>query len=68
MSSVFESIKQGLTEAIEHAAGRLSQAVVHPLKSDDRDEYPKVTQADLDRATFRTALNPVPPSNASLIP
>lgn len=57
MSSVFESIKQGLTEAIEHAAGRLSQAVVHPPKS----EYPKVTQADLDRATFRVGLKPVPP-------
>jgi len=24
--------------------------------SDDRDEYPKVTQADLDRATFRVGL------------
>ena len=30
MSSVFESIKQGLTEAIEHAAGQESEAVVHP--------------------------------------
>jgi putative transcriptional regulator len=29
MSSVFESIKQGLTEAIEHAAGQESEAVVH---------------------------------------
>ncbi len=28
--------------------------------SDDRDEYPKVTQADLDRATFRVGLNPAP--------
>jgi len=27
---------------------------------DDRDEYPKVTQADLDRATFRVGLKPVP--------
>ena len=27
--SQFESIKQGLTEAIEHAAGRVSEAVVH---------------------------------------
>ena len=61
MNSVFESIKQGLTEAIEHAAGRPSQAVVHPPKSDYRDEYPKVTQADLDRATFRVGLKPVPP-------
>ncbi len=26
--------------------------------SDDRDEYPKVTQADLDRATFRVGLKP----------
>ena len=29
--------------------------------SDDRDEYPKVTQADLDHATFRVGLKPVPP-------
>ena len=28
--------------------------------SDDRDEYPKVTQADLNRATFRVGLKPVP--------
>ncbi len=35
MSSVFESIKQGLTEAIEHAAGQPSQAVVHPPKTTD---------------------------------
>ena len=28
--------------------------------SDDRDEYPKVTQADFDRATFRVGLKPVP--------
>ena len=27
---------------------------------DDRDEYPKVTQADLDRSTFRVGLKPVP--------
>jgi uncharacterized protein (DUF4415 family) len=27
---------------------------------DDRDEYPQVTQADLDRATFRVGLKPVP--------
>ena len=26
--------------------------------SDDRDEYPKVTQADLDRATFRVGRKP----------
>jgi uncharacterized protein (DUF4415 family) len=26
--------------------------------SDERDEYPKVTQADLDRATFRVGLKP----------
>ncbi|MFQ5812833.1 MAG: BrnA antitoxin family protein [Anaerolineae bacterium] len=25
---------------------------------DDRDEYPQVTQADLDRATFRIGLKP----------
>jgi uncharacterized protein (DUF4415 family) len=29
--------------------------------SDDRDEYPKVTQADLDRGTFRVGLKPAPP-------
>ena len=28
--------------------------------SDDHDEYPKVTQADLDRATFRVGLKPAP--------
>jgi uncharacterized protein (DUF4415 family) len=27
---------------------------------DDRDEYPQVTQADLDRATFRVGLKPIP--------
>ena len=27
---------------------------------DDEDEYPKVTQADLDRATFRVGLEPAP--------
>ena len=30
MSKVFDSIKQGLTEAIEHAAGKTSSAIVHP--------------------------------------
>ncbi|NNJ84703.1 MAG: toxin-antitoxin system antitoxin subunit [Gammaproteobacteria bacterium] len=28
--------------------------------SDERDEYPKVTQTDLDRATFRVRLKPAP--------
>jgi uncharacterized protein (DUF4415 family) len=28
--------------------------------SDDLDEYPKVTQADIDRATFRVGCKPVP--------
>ena len=28
--------------------------------SDEPDEYPKVTQADLDRATFRVGLKPAP--------
>jgi uncharacterized protein (DUF4415 family) len=28
--------------------------------SDEQDEYPKVTQADLDRATFRVDLKPAP--------
>jgi putative transcriptional regulator len=30
MGSAFESIKQGLKEAIAHASGQLSTAVVHP--------------------------------------
>jgi uncharacterized protein (DUF4415 family) len=28
--------------------------------SNDHDEYPQVTQADLDRAKFRIGLNPTP--------
>jgi uncharacterized protein (DUF4415 family) len=28
--------------------------------SNDEDEYPKVTQADIDRATFRVGLKPAP--------
>jgi len=28
--------------------------------SDDRDEYPQVTQADVDRATFRVGLKAAP--------
>jgi uncharacterized protein (DUF4415 family) len=28
--------------------------------SDDRDEYPKVTQTDIDRARFRVGLKPAP--------
>jgi len=28
------------------------------VTSDERDDYPKVTQADLDRATFRVGLKP----------
>ena len=31
-----------------------------PSTLDDHDEYPKVTQADLDRATFRVGLKPAP--------
>ena len=27
---------------------------------DERDDYPKITQADLDRATFRVGLKPAP--------
>ena len=30
------------------------------VTSDEQDDYPKVTQADLDRATFRVALKPAP--------
>ena len=33
--SQFESIKQGLTEAIEHAAGQDSEAVVHLPRTPD---------------------------------
>lgn len=33
--SQFESIKQGLIEAIEHAAGQDSEAVVHPPRTPD---------------------------------
>lgn len=33
--SHFESIKQGLIEAIEHAAGQESEAVVHPPRTPD---------------------------------
>ena len=28
--------------------------------ADEHDEYPKVTQADMDRATFRVGLKPAP--------
>ncbi len=35
MSKVFDSIKQGLTEAIEHAAGKASPAIVHPPRAID---------------------------------
>ena len=30
------------------------------VTSDERDDYPKVTQADLDGATFRVGLEPAP--------
>ncbi len=30
------------------------------ILSDELDDYPKVTQADLDRATFRVNLKPAP--------
>jgi uncharacterized protein (DUF4415 family) len=30
------------------------------VTSDERDDYPEVTQADLDRATFRVGGKPVP--------
>lgn len=35
MGNVFASIKRGLTEAVEHAAGQTSQAVVHPPQPPD---------------------------------
>lgn len=37
----------------------MSKSYSSPI-SDDHDEYPKVTQADLDRATFRVDLEPAP--------
>ena len=37
----------------------MSRASFSPT-SDDCDEYPQVTQADLDRATFRVGLKPAP--------
>lgn len=30
------------------------------ITSEDRDDYPKITQADLDRAIFRVDLKPAP--------
>lgn len=30
------------------------------VTSDERDEYPKIIQTDLDRATFRVGLKPTP--------
>ena len=30
------------------------------VTSDERDDYPKISQADLDRATFRGGLKPAP--------
>lgn len=30
------------------------------VTSDERDDYPKIAQADLDRATFRVGLKPAP--------
>ena len=30
------------------------------VTSDEQDDYPKITQADLDRATFRVGLKPTP--------
>lgn len=30
------------------------------ITSDELDDYPKITQADLDRATFRVNLKPTP--------
>ena len=43
MSSVFESIKQGLTEAIEHTVGQPSQAIVHPPKTTETMAIPNPT-------------------------
>ena len=43
MSRVFENIKQGLTEAIEYAAGQPSQTVVHPPKTTETMAIPNPT-------------------------
>jgi hypothetical protein len=38
-----------------------SYPCARPTKmNNSQDEYPKVTQADLDRATFRVGLKPAP--------
>ena len=37
----------------------MSNSYTSPI-SDERDEYPEVTQADLDRAKFRVGLKPAP--------
>lgn len=53
MNSVFESIKQGLTEAIEYVAGQPSQAVVHPPKTTETMAIPNPTV----KFTYKDYLN-----------
>ncbi len=37
----------------------MSNSFSLPISDDDPDEYPAITQADLDRATFRVGRRPV---------
>jgi uncharacterized protein (DUF4415 family) len=37
----------------------MNKSYISPI-SDDFDEYPKITQTDLDRAKFRVGLKPTP--------
>lgn len=38
----------------------MSNSYSSPTIDDDEDEYPKATQGDFDRATFRVGLKPAP--------
>ncbi len=53
MSKVFDSIKQGLTEAIEHAAGKTSPAIVHPPRAIDVQAIRK--QVGMTQTAFAAA-------------
>ncbi len=38
----------------------MSNSFSSPISDEDPDDYPTITQADLDRATFRVGRQPVP--------
>ena len=38
----------------------MSKSYSSPTINDDDDDYPEITQSDLDRATFRVGLEPAP--------